>query len=117
MLLEWVFGGIYADLIVSCRLEKRRKAMLEMPQMIQTWKQVSSTSTPPWYLDRLLIILFIERTWSWMEEVAEIEEFILNFWREFDIWIVCTNIILNVEYCMLRALEAQWCKCTSSLLK
>lgn len=26
---------------IAYRLEKRRKAMLEMPQMIQTWKEVS----------------------------------------------------------------------------
>jgi large subunit ribosomal protein L25 len=51
------------------RLEMRRQAMLNMPQMIQEWKQVSphvaldthtsGTNEPP------------ERTWSWMEEVAK----------------------------------------------
>jgi hypothetical protein len=32
------------ELIVmrACRLEKRRQAMLNMPKMIQEWKQVSS---------------------------------------------------------------------------
>lgn len=28
-------------MVRCCRLEKRRQAMLEMPQMIQTWKEVS----------------------------------------------------------------------------
>lgn len=28
-------------MMLCCRLEKRRQAMLEMPQMIQTWKEAS----------------------------------------------------------------------------
>jgi large subunit ribosomal protein L25 len=52
------------------RLEMRRQAMLNMPQMIQEWKQVSSprkalrTHTPGTNESP-------ERTWSWMEEVAK----------------------------------------------
>jgi hypothetical protein len=31
--------------VVDVRLEKRRQAMLEMPQMIQTWKEVCFNAT------------------------------------------------------------------------
>lgn len=50
------------------RLNRRTKAMLEMPQLVQAWKQV-------------FVLLFcsseaklttaIERSWSWMEEVPQ----------------------------------------------
>lgn len=52
----------------SHRLEKRRQAMLEMPQMIQTWKEVCLSFV--WLT--LLLTYMLERSWSWLEEVAEI---------------------------------------------
>lgn len=56
------------------RLEKRRTAMLKMPEMIQQWKEVSNSSTlcSGYALLVTLLTLFVERAWSWMEEVAEI---------------------------------------------
>lgn len=34
------FSGLVADFLRVIRLEKRRQAMLDMPKMIQLWKQV-----------------------------------------------------------------------------
>ena len=52
------------------RLEMRRQAMLDMPRLIQEWKQVSRWIF--WgikeYADN-----HAERTWSWVEEVAQRE--------------------------------------------
>lgn len=61
--------------MIFCRLEKRRQAMLDMPQMIQTWKEVSYFRVN-YFWNRLT--LFTERTWSWMEEVAEIKRYIVR---------------------------------------
>jgi len=49
------------------RLETRRQAMLEMPALIQEWKQVSELEAidVEWHTDNC-----IERAWSWVEEVA-----------------------------------------------
>jgi large subunit ribosomal protein L25 len=51
------------------RLEMRRQAMLNMPQMIQEWKQVRSVleSGMTW----MRANGNPERTWSWMEKVAK----------------------------------------------
>lgn len=70
-LLLGVWNRSRASLLTMmfCRLEKRRQAMLDMPQMIQTWKEVSYCCSN--YLCNVLT-LFLERTWSWVEEVAEI---------------------------------------------
>ena len=50
------------------RLEKRRQAMLEMPKLVQTWKQVSLI------LINLHSILIQYTAWPWtgMEEVPEV---------------------------------------------
>jgi len=56
------------------RLEKRKEAMLKMPEMIHQWKQVSWTTIPrffgAWSIE--LLTSHTERSRSWMEEVAEI---------------------------------------------
>jgi large subunit ribosomal protein L25 len=51
------------------RLEMRRQAMLNMPQMIQEWKQVSHRS--PREAHQPLANTRLERPWSRMEEVAK----------------------------------------------
>lgn len=51
------------------RLEMRRQAMLNMPQMIQEWKQVSHGLTREHCLS--LANQLVERTWPRMEEVAK----------------------------------------------
>lgn len=69
---------------MEARLEERKKAMLEMPEMIRLWKQVSnhsfSLSPFPFFcniyyicedLDRQLTMRITERTRSWMEAVAQ----------------------------------------------
>ena len=48
------------------RLEMRRKAMLEMPALIQEWKQVSGAWARRW---KSIADIFAEGTWSWMEEI------------------------------------------------
>lgn len=48
------------------RLEMRRKAMLEMPALIQEWKQVSGILVRDW---EWIADSFIEGTWSWMEKI------------------------------------------------
>lgn len=67
---------------MKARLNKRKKAMLEMPQMIQTWKEVRS------FVLRLISILIplIERTWSFLEEVAEIDHSLRGFRDFLDPW-------------------------------
>jgi len=48
--------------------------MLAMPQMIQTWKEVCIIWGVEIYF--YILILCAERSWTWMEEVAqEIEDF------------------------------------------
>lgn len=49
------------------RLEMRRQAMLDMPRLIQEWKQVSSMYEC--YFGRA--DTSAERTWAWVEEVAQ----------------------------------------------
>lgn len=56
---------------METRLDDRRKAMMEMPEVIRLWKQVRS-SIPPFrfcLLDDANIAL--ERSRSWLEEVAQ----------------------------------------------
>lgn len=50
------------------RLEKRKKAMLEMPQLIQSWKQVIVLFC---YCPSLKLTPLTERSWSWMEKVSK----------------------------------------------
>lgn len=52
------------------RLEKRKQAMLAMPQMIQTWKEVRLRCY--FVLKLLWLMMLLERTWPWMEKMAEI---------------------------------------------
>lgn len=61
-----------ANLIACDRLEKRRQAMLEMPKMIQEWKQVRSS--PEYYTIKGVHSANndIARPRSWVEKVAEI---------------------------------------------
>lgn len=63
------------------RLEKRRQAMLDMPQMIQTWKEVCCSEIL--VIVYWVLILDIERSWSWMEEVAKIGDAMLRMGRIF----------------------------------
>jgi len=47
---EWREFGRYEEMMnanMIHRLEKRRQAMLDMPQMIQTWKEVWLPSSSP----------------------------------------------------------------------
>jgi large subunit ribosomal protein L25 len=64
----WNFGEITNADMFCFRLEKRRQAMLEMPAMIQEWKEVCLSC----YFDGGRLICGIERTWSWVEEMAQI---------------------------------------------
>lgn len=68
---------------VKGRLEKRRKAMLEMPKLVQQWKEVSFDDICLW--SGISANLLTERTWSWVEEMAEVIRGVicslpLNFW-------------------------------------
>jgi hypothetical protein len=69
------FKGVGAD-SGFYRLEKRRQAMLDMPQMIQNWKEVCFHFV--WLIAYKVLMLDIARSWSWMEEVAEIMAVILR---------------------------------------
>jgi hypothetical protein len=59
-------------MMLRYRLEKRRQAMLEMPQMIQTWKEVSRFHTSTSWIYCLSSVA--ARTRPWMEEMAQIME-------------------------------------------
>lgn len=53
------------------RLEMRRQAMLNMPSLIQEWKQVSCVfATKSWWLC-MITDKSVERTWARVEKVAE----------------------------------------------
>lgn len=54
------------------RLEKRKDAMLNMPEMIQTWKQVRSSILL--CLSGCTSNVRAERSWPWMEKVAQIKD-------------------------------------------
>jgi hypothetical protein len=56
---------------VKSRLEKRRVAMLKMPEMIQQWKEVSNCLSSVNVMWELNANFCAERSWSWMEEVAK----------------------------------------------
>lgn len=57
---------------MESRLEERRKAIMEMPEMINLWKQVSflvlELGCVGWGLANCLRA---ERSWAWVEEVAQ----------------------------------------------
>lgn len=52
------------------RLERRRQAMLEMPKMIQMWKEVSAPNFDECLLAGLTFS-GAEGPWSWVEEVSQ----------------------------------------------
>lgn len=58
------------------RLDKRKKAMLEMPQLIQSWKQVIVLSCP---CPSLKLTPLTERSWSWMEKVSQMSWYVLGY--------------------------------------
>ena len=75
---------------METRLDERRKAMMEMPEMIRLWKQVSSFSLLFQGLKRVcgLISYFTitERSWTWLEAVAQKEELIILKFVEVFLW-------------------------------
>lgn len=62
---------------MEARLEDRRKAMMEMPEMIRLWKQVCFTILYLFFFSlvkravRLMCDCCKERTRSWLEAVAQ----------------------------------------------
>ena len=52
------------------RLNRRKEAMLQMPQMIHDWKQVSWTD----YCYSMELTDKSERAWAWLEEMAQVTE-------------------------------------------
>jgi hypothetical protein len=67
--------------------------MLEMPQMVQTWKEVCCA-----VFGRVdgLLMLGTERTWSWMEEVAEISWLVWRMGLCMCLESICTNTKMHV---------------------
>lgn len=59
------------------RLERRKQAMLEMPKMIQTWKEVCSRHAMP-FCAKLTYMLQPEGTWSWMEEISKMISMVMD---------------------------------------
>ena len=58
------------------RLDKRKKAMLEMPQLIQSWKQVIVLLC---CCSKLKLTPLTERSWSWMEKVSQMIWHVLGY--------------------------------------
>lgn len=58
---------------MEARLEDRRKAMMEMPEMIRLWKQVSIQLMLSLWLEGVEANLMrcTERSWSWLEAMAQ----------------------------------------------
>jgi large subunit ribosomal protein L25 len=70
---------------VKGRLEKRRRAMLEMPKLVQQWKEVSFRLERYSWI-RTYANNLAERTWKRMEEVAQVRAFaiytsLLGLWN------------------------------------
>lgn len=65
---------------MEARLEDRRKAMAEMPEMIRLWKQVSFSrlyvQCKHWNGSNMIA----ERSWSWLEAVAQEVDFYYLPW-------------------------------------
>ena len=53
---------------LKSRLDRRKQAMLQMPAMIQQWKEVMSLSLPS---ERRRANMQSGWTWTWMEEMAK----------------------------------------------
>jgi hypothetical protein len=85
--------------------------MLEMPQMVQTWKEVCFSL--PIHIRLHQTNYFTERSWSWMEEVAEEIEGLRG---DGLVGTRCTSIIRSVK-CILWAFGSYYCRCTLSLRK
>jgi large subunit ribosomal protein L25 len=90
---------------VKGRLEKRRRAMLEMPKLVQQWKEVSFCLRKyPWI--RTYANNLAERTRKRMEEVAQVRAFavyisFLRFWS--------TSACIGIEngsYCIIWSIAA-----------
>ena len=59
--------GHIEERTLRSRLDKRRQAMIQMPALVQQWKQVCES-----FLGSSVVVLTILAwTWSWMEEMAE----------------------------------------------
>ena len=56
---------------METRLAERKKAMMEMPEMIRLWKQVSSSLGGLLLGGLLLTCMHTERAWSWLEALAQ----------------------------------------------
>lgn len=56
---------------METRLEERKKAMMEMPELIRQWKQVSLFFFGHKSTTQMLILSSTERSWTRMEEVAQ----------------------------------------------
>lgn len=56
---------------MEARLEDRRKAMTEMPEMIRLWKQVSFSILCVCMCRQDGSNVVLERSWSWLETVAQ----------------------------------------------
>lgn len=89
---HWKFGSVGKILIYNCRLEKRRQAMLAMPQMIQEWKEVILGGHPRIIFNWLT--LRTERSWSWLEEVAKIS---VKYWSKI-LWVISSQLVTLYNY-------------------
>lgn len=77
--------GKHWERTLKGRLEMRRRAMLEMPQLIQEWKQVSEKLCLGGGEYERRANFCVERSWQGMEEVAEWEG------EEIDTWVRIWN--------------------------
>ena len=53
------------------KVRGRKEAMVAMPTMVREWKEVSFVMMAAVRWMRGMLIIFAERTWTWMEEMAE----------------------------------------------
>lgn len=63
------------------RLEKRRQAMLGMPKLVQTWKQVSFAMVSLGFVGRAVTDWVLDGSRTWLEEMAK-----MKFFNEQIIW-------------------------------
>lgn len=91
--------------LMETKLEDRRKAMMEMPELIRLWKQVSLFKIFFFSVPKLTIPT--ERTWTRMEEVAQAVVYSKQFFLVSFVQHTCRRIIVFVSQ---RLIDGIWAK-------
>jgi hypothetical protein len=104
MCYRGIEGEEYVLMVLYNRLEKRRQAMLEMPQMIQTWKEVCCVTACNFYS---LLTIYYSKGMG-VDGRNGRNKLCFQRWPWYHTWKMqnmCTDIELVVD-CMRRGVES-----------